>query len=410
MRFDFTSLRAKSILATLFLCMFLTGCGTLSSFHIDPSEKETIRYASKQDLDAEVKSLVEPVMLEKDIPGLALGVLLSNGEMKFYNYGVASKETLQPIDSDTVFDIGSLSKGFLGLMTAQLIHEGTLSWHTTLQEVFPPGTPLSADAAQITLEQLATHTSGLPRQPYTLQTLGYFIEYLFSGNSFYRHLNLDATLDYLATFQRPSKVVPTYSNIGYGLLGYAIEQRTGQTLEDLLAARIIQPLKLTHTGYRLEKKYDLQNRAYGYAGDQPKFMTRGQPVPDWQFTELMKGSAAMYSNTRDLLKVAKSYLEESENAQSAWADTLQIRFPMEKEAAAIAWVIDSIDQQKIAYQIGMVAGYTSFIGLDTRHRQAVVVLQNSFNWSANIGYQLLVRLGKAQDMGKQLLTTNIQHN
>lgn len=360
-----------------------------------------MRYASNRDIATEVETLVGPLIESKHTPGLAIGVLLQNGEMKFYNYGISNKEAQQAVDSDTLFNIGSLSKGFLGLMTAQLIKEGQLSWNTPLREILPLDTPLSQDAGKITIEQLATHTSGLPRQPYTLETLGYFIEYLFTGNSFYRHLDLAATLDYLATYKAPNTVTPEYSNIGYGLLGYAIEQRTGKKLETLLSEKISHPLNLTHTGYRLEHVQNIQNRAYGYAGDQPKFIPRGHPVPDWQFTDIMKGSAAMYSNARDLLEFAKDYIEKSADAESAWADTLQVRVPQEKEAPAIAWVIDQIDQQRIAYQIGMVAGYTSFIGLDTRHRQAVVVLQNSFNWSANIGYQLLIRMGRAQDMKNQ---------
>lgn len=382
-------------------CFLLAGCGTLSSFHVDASESETLRYANGHDVQFEVDSLAKALIDNKQTPGLVLGVLLPDGETKFYSYGIADKETNRPVDADTLFHIGSLSKGFLGIITAQLVEEGVLKWDTPLAEVLPSSVLLSPDAKKITIEQLATHTSGLPRQPFTPQTLRYFLEYLFTGNSFYRHFDHDFAFSYLAEFKAPGKIEPTYSNIGYGLLGYAVERRTGKKLETLLSERINQPLGLAHTGYRLELKPELSNRAHGYAGDQPKFISRGQPVPDWEFTELMKGSAAMYSNARDLLKFARAYLEKSENPDSAWADTLQTRYAKEKEAPAIAWVIDHVDQQKIAYQIGMVAGYTSFIGIDTRHRQAVVVLQNSFNWSANIGYQLLVRLGKALDMREQ---------
>lgn len=169
----------------------------------------------------------------------------------------------------------------------------------------------------------------------------------------------------------------------------------------MLAEKITRPLGMKHTSYALESGKETIRRANGYAGDQPKFIPRGQPTPDWEFTEFMKGSAAMYSNAHDLLMLAKAYIDKAEPFDSVLADTLQVRLPRSKEAPAIAWVVDSVGPQQVAYQIGMVAGYTSFIGLDMRHRQAVVVLQNSFNWSANIGYQLLVRLGNAEDIRHQ---------
>ncbi|MDR3410537.1 MAG: serine hydrolase [Formivibrio sp.] len=369
---------------------------------MDTSDSEAQRYANNSNLQQEVDGLAQPLIEHGQTPGLVLGVLLANGESRFYSYGVADKTTNQPMNPDTLFDIGSLSKGFLGVITAQLVDEGVLSWDTTVAELLPPDVPLSADARKITVQQLATHTSGLPRQPFTLQTLSYFMEYLFTGNNFYRHFDREFTLNYLAGFEAPSKVEPAYSNIGYGLLGYLVERRTGKTLETLLSEKIIQPLGMARTGYDLEHVTGVLNRAYGYAGDQPKFIPRGSAVPDWQFTELMKGSSAMYSNARDLLAFAKAYMDKPSSMEPALEDTLRIRIPRAKEAAAIAWVEDDINQQHIAYQIGLVAGYTSFIGLDTRHHQAIVVLQNSFNWSANIGYQLLVRLGSAQDIRQRL--------
>lgn len=388
-------------LPAILLLLLLTGCGTLSKYQIDPDQENAQRYANSNNLKQEVDHLALPLINEGKTPGLVVGVLRHDGAFNFYSYGVADKANNTPLNEETLFNIGSLSKGFLGVITAQMVDEGVISWDSTLEELLPDNVALSEDAKKITIQQLATHTSGLPRQPFDLKTLQYFSEYLFTGESFYRHYSRDFIFDYLATFKTPSSTEPVYSNIGYGLLGYVIEQYADKPLEALLSEKISKPIGLTHTGYTLEYTGKIANRAYGYAGDQPKFIPRGQPVPDWQFTDLMKGSAAMYSNARDLLQFSKAYMDKSNLSAPALLDTLRVRIPRNKEAPAIAWVVDDIDQQQIAYQIGMVAGYTSFIGLDTRHRQAVVVLQNSFNWSANIGYQLLVRLGKAQDIRQQ---------
>jgi CubicO group peptidase (beta-lactamase class C family) len=380
-------------------CLLLSGCGTLSKFQVDASNVEAARYARSGNLQYEVDSLARPLVDEGITPGIVVGVLTPDGQPHFYGYGVADKSTGVPVDADMQFAIGSLRKGFLGVITAQLVNEGILSWDDTLGAILPADVQLSADAKKITVQQLATHTSGLPRQPFTEQTLGYFVQYLFTGKSFYRHFDRKFAMQYLANFTAPSTVEPRYSNIGYGLLGYVVELRSGQSLDSLLQQRVLTPLWLTHTGYGLEAQASTLHHARGYAGDQPKFISRGQPVPDWQFTDLMKGSAAMHSTARDLLTFAAAYMRNSDSPLGkALADTLQVDYQRDKEAAAVAWVEDSVDGQSMFYQIGLVAGYTSFIGLDPKHHAAVVVLQNSFNWSANIGYQLLIRMAKAQDL------------
>jgi hypothetical protein len=74
-----------------------------------------------------------------------------------------------------------------------------------------------------------------------------------------------------------------------------------------------------------------------------------------------------------------------------------VRVPQAKAAAAVAWVVDDVEGQPIVYQIGIVAGYTSYIGIDVTHDTAVVILQNSFNWDSSEGHKLLLRLRNWQD-------------
>ena len=385
----------KLFLSFLLSSLMLTGCGTLFNYKTDSSDLEAIRYAAKRNLQFEVDSLAKPLVETGKMPGLAVGVLLPDGESKVYSYGVADTISQARINADTVFCIGSLSKVFLGLMAAKLADDGLLSWDATLAEALPQAV-LSADAKAVTLGQLATHTSGLPRQPYDLRTLSYFIEYLFTGNNFYRHLDAEYIFAYLAKLETAKKEEPVYSNIGYGLLGYIVERITGKPLESLLAEIISQPLNLQHTGYGLGRSAAIAGRATGYAGDQPKFIARGQPVPDWRLTEFMKGSGAMYSSANDLLLLAKAYLTEPPHLKTALNDTLRVQLPGQNKFYPVGWIADNIDGQEIYYISGVIAGYTSFIGLDKTHNQAVVALQNSFDWSSGIGYQLLARLVKAQ--------------
>jgi CubicO group peptidase (beta-lactamase class C family) len=378
--------------------VLLSACANFTSMEYDTTDTEALRYAQSGDLRAEVDSAAQPLVARGDTPGVEVGILLPDGTMRFFGYGVADRDTGRAPDADTLFAIGSVSKAILGTIADLLVQQGRLSWDDTLGEAIPADAKSSDDARNITLLQLATHTSGLRRQPYTGPMLLPFFRYLFTGESFYDPLDQEFMLDYLWDYSAPRTVEYKYSNIGYGLLGYAIEHKTGSTLNTLLQRNIAAPLGLTRTGYVPEDLPGYATRAHGYAGDQPKFIQRGAPVPDWTFTPMMRGSAALYSSARDLLIFARAHFEAPDTPLGrAMTDTLRVRLARPRESVAIAWTVDNVDGEDIAYIEGVVAGYTSFLGIDTRHRIAVVVLRNTFSWDDSIGGRLLVRLGRAHD-------------
>jgi CubicO group peptidase (beta-lactamase class C family) len=378
-------------------CLLLSACGTLSAVVVDPIDLEPKAYSVSDNLQLEVDSLVKPLIAQGQTPGMVVGVLLPDGRTQFFGYGTIDGASTATPDAQTLFAIGSLSKGFLAALTELLVDDGVLAWDQTLAELLPAATPLSADARKITLLQLATHTSGLPRQVFNTTTLQQFVGYLFTGESFYRQFDHQFILDYLADFEADVGSGPKYSNIGYGLIGYILELHSGLSVDELLQRKLIKPLGLKCTGYAPENLLCVDGRARGHAGDQPKFIRRGEHVPDWQFTRFMRGSAGLYSNASDLLTFARAHLQKpTTRLNAALADALQVRFERPKEAAAVAWVADDIAGQRITYQIGIVAGYTSYIGIDSERKTAVVVLQNSFNWGNSVGHKLLLRLAQEE--------------
>jgi CubicO group peptidase (beta-lactamase class C family) len=386
------------ILFIVGLSIVLAGCGTLSRTELDIDSTAAQRFAVTEDVEAEVTALAQPMIDSKQSTGLVVGVLTSDGKQQCFGFGVTRQEGGHRPDGSTLFAVGSLSKGFLAATTSILVQEGKLHWDDTLEMLIPADVPLSRDAKQITLRQLVTHTSGLPRQPLTPQTLGYFVEYLFTGKSFYRHFDRPYLLRYLTTFKNSTGGEPQYSNIGYGLLGYILELKTGRPVNLLVQEKLLNPLQLQKTGYVPEQLPGYRERALGHAGDQPKFIRRGEPVPDWRFTDIMSGSAAIYSSASDLLSFASAHLASSGDKEldAALRDTMKVHFDRKKEAAASAWIVDEVDGHKVTYQIGLVGGYAAYIGIDTENRSAVVVLQNNFNWTNRIGHRMLLRMAEAR--------------
>lgn len=383
----------------LIMPLLISACGTLSRMPTDTSSLESQRLACSGDLRAEVDSLAQPLIDGQQTPGLVVGVLTADGQARSFGYGMTDAQQRYPVNGKTLFAVGSVSKGFIAEVTVVLVNKGVLNWDDTLATLLPVGTPLSKDAAKITLLQLVTHTSGLPRQMMTPEMLGAFVRYLFTGDNFYRSLDTPKFLDYLAQFEAPSVEEPRYSNLGYALLDYILQRRTGKTIDRLTTENILQPLGLTHTSYDAQQLPGYALRAIGHAGDQPKFIRRGEPVPDWQFSSYMVGAAGLYTDADDLLRYAQAHFVPTGSAalNKALKDSLAVHFARTKEAAAIAWVVDDVGTQQITYQVGFIGGYSSYIGMDLRHKTAVVVLQNSFNWSNNIGHRLLQRMGEAAD-------------
>ena len=264
-----------SLLRLGWACLALAGCSNLATTEVDLDAIAANQDLRSGDLQSDADELVRPLVDQSFTPGAVVGFRLPDGSMQFAGYGVADKATGAPPGADTLFAVGSLSKGFLAATAALLADKGVVSWSERVDAFVSRSTRLSADARQVTLLQLATHTSGMPRQPIDKQTLAYFIRYLFTGESFYGHFDDDYLMDYLSTFDADGSGDPQYSNIGYGTLAYLLSQRTGKPAEALVDREVIKPLGLHCTGYVPEALPCYATRARGYAGDQPGLAVHG---------------------------------------------------------------------------------------------------------------------------------------
>lgn len=366
---------------------------------VEESPHAVKQLACKQDIDGLVNGIVQQYIKKEKASGLAIGIIRNNGPAQTWGYGYTNAVKGYKIDGETLFALGSISKGVTGEVVAGLVDKGQLKWNDKLSDLLPKNIVLSDDARNITLLQLATHTSGLPRQNMNKDMLQSFLKYLYTGDNFYNELDSDSVVNDLSSFKKPQKLEPQYSNLGYALLGYILKLKTGEDIQQLSYDFIFKSLKMGSTSFHGQTLKDYPYRAIGHAGDQPKFIRRGKVVPDWYFTNNMVAAANLYSNVDDLMKYLRAHITDSETSElnSAIHVSEKIYFQRNIEAANIAWVTDHKDNQTITYQVGYIGGYSSYIGFDKKHKNAVVVLQNSFNWSNYIGHDLLLKMAMADD-------------
>jgi beta-lactamase class C len=178
------------------------------------------------DVDATVQESASALMQQYGVPGLAIAVTV-DGQRRFYNLGVASRETKQKVTSDTLFEIGSISKTFTATLATYAQARGQLSLADSLGKYLPALRGSHFDA--VSLIHLATHTAG-----------GFPLQ-LPDGIS-----NTAQLMDYLKAWQ-PAYAPGTrrtYANPSIGLLGMAVASSMKMPFEDAMDQRLFPKLGL----------------------------------------------------------------------------------------------------------------------------------------------------------------------
>lgn len=349
---------------------------------------------------AEVDALAQPLIKSEEATCLEIGVLLPDGSAHYFGYGSTSDTGLPVLpDKNTIFQIGSVSKLFTASLLERLVQEGEIKDSDTVRDILPLDTELSADMSKITIYQLATHTSGLPREPVTLKQLKFFINYEFTGQNLYGYMDKTWLGEYLKTTKIKNKSYAfIYSNIGYGLLSHLIEVKTGEPFRDLVTEKIFSPLNMKDTVFSLSNE-QLKREAIGHVGDQPYFMKRNTPLKPWAMGEVMTPSGGIYSTVTDLLIYARHTLAGGNSAlDRILNETTEPKVKQnDGEMSALGWTISELGSEhtEITYKHGMTSGYSAYIGMNMAKRIAVVVLCSAFNWNDKIGHNLLLRLSRA---------------
>lgn len=180
---------------------------------------------------------VEATATEYGVPGVAVGVW-SNGKEEYACHGVTSVDNPLPVDRDTLFLLGSVSKTYTATALMCLVADGRVELAAPVRRYLPEFTlPDERAAAGITVMQLLNHTAGLEWRSSEDTGEG--------DDALARHV---AGLAGLALIAPPGTRV-SYSQAGYNVVGRIIEKVTGRTFERAVAELLFEPLGLAHSHY-----------------------------------------------------------------------------------------------------------------------------------------------------------------
>jgi len=317
--------------------------------------------------DSTVRRILNDRLVASPFRGIVVGLLDTDGNRRVVAVGVPA---------DRVFEIGSITKVFTGSMLAGMVADGSVRLDDPVAKFLPASVRVPArNGRQITLVDLATQSSGLPRLPANLAPRD-------SSNP-YADYTVAQMYAFLSSYELPRDPGQTYeySNLGVGLLGHALALKAGMSYEDLVRRRILSPLGMRETAITLSPA--LRARVA------PGHDTEGNVVPNWDLPTLA-GAGALRSTVQDML----TFLAANLDSTGVFRQTHLSRHAAGNANMTIGlgWhILTRPGGTTITWHNGGTGGYRSFTGFDAARRVGVVVLTNANIGADDIGFHLLDR-------------------
>lgn len=309
------------------------------------------------------------------ITGIVIGVVTPKGS-SYYSYGVKSYETKEPVDEHTIFEIGSNTKTFTGLLLANEVVKGELSLDDPLQKLLPEGiTAPKRNGQEIKLINLANHTSSLPRVPGNLNRN--------HPNGPYAELTIEQVYKYLNNCELTYDIGTkwAYSNFGKGLLGTVLAEKYETDYESLVIKEITEPLGMNDT--RITYTPDMKKR-------KAKGHSMGVEIGDYHLPAIA-GCGALRSTAVDMIKYLKANmgLVKIDLYPAMQLAHISTGAGNGKISTGLGWLISNIEGEEVIWHDGGTQGQMSFMGFNKSRNIGVVVLTNDTGFPDDIGFHLL---------------------
>jgi CubicO group peptidase (beta-lactamase class C family) len=335
--------------------------------------------AQTEGIPADTAAFIQSAIDNGDYVGVVIA-LVNGDDVTIKGFGLADKATGKVADAGTVFEIGSITKTFTGTLLAGEVLSDKMRLDDPVQNYLPQGVTMpQVGDRPMTLLDIATHRSGLPRLPADFA----------SPDPADPYAGLDEAWLWMEIgnlkLTRPPGAQFEYSNFGFGLLGDLIARREGQSYPALVRNRIFEPLGMTHSSVGMGS--DLRPwLAQGYDGS-------GNPVAHWSFSNsAVHGLGAIYSSARDMTRFLRTAMAVAGKTakSSPLADAMALAMLPRAEAMAgrtrigLAWMSSATGANFM--HDGGTYGFSSFIGGDAKH--GVVVLANTLQTQLTTGMAL----------------------
>ncbi len=312
-------------------------------------------------MNPELSCKIRELMKGLGIPGVAVGVY-HKGEASTQGYGVTNIDNPLPVDDDTLFQIGSITKTFVGTMTMMLVEQGKLDLDTTIKEYLPEFKVQDKEATEnASIRHLFTHTAGWVGD--------WFPSGIEQGP--------DAVEHYVKTMVDDPQFTKlgehlSYNNAGYNLAGRILEKVTGKVFSDLIKEMLFEPLGMNDT-YTLPWNMMTKRFASGHSPE-----NNGVEVTDpWHIGRASGPAGGIVSSVKDMIKYIKFHLGNdllSKDSMDA-LHTPQLEFAPGHSIGLTFWVDDHRDARSMGHGGGTV-GQISLLTIVPEHEFGLMLVTN----------------------------------
>lgn len=322
-------------------------------------------------MDKELAEFVSAAAVELGVPGVAVGIW-ADGREHIVCHGVTSVRNPLPVDRDTGFVIGSVSKTFTATALMRLVDQGLVELDAPVRRYVPEFAGPAVAAHEVTVSQLLNHTAGL--------------EWKLSADTgegedaLARHAELLAAAPLVA---EPG-TRPSYSQAGFNLAGRIIENVTGRTFEQAVRTLLFEPLGLADSDYALN---DVMTRrfAVGHNADDTGALA---VATQWKDNRSNNPGGGVVSSVGDLLRWARFHLGDGRTAEGERmlsaellrrmrVETVELRGSTLGDAFGICWFLREVDGVAIIGHGGSGNGQFADLLIVPERNFAVIVMSNA---------------------------------
>lgn len=306
--------------------------------------------------------------------GIVVGVV-DDEKVEYFSYGKTALKNGTDVNENSVFEIGSISKTFTAIMLADEVLKGTMSLSDPIQNYFPETVKVpTRNGKEITLKNLATHSSALPRMPTNF--------FPSNPNNPYADYTFELAYEFMSTLELSRDIGEKYeySNFGMGMLGHILELHNDKSYEDLLIERISNVYDMNDT--RVVFTESMKERL-------AKGHSNGREVENWDLPALA-GAGAIRSTASDMIKYLKANIGITTSPiYEAIKLSHKEAYRSEEQdfSMGLAWHYGLDDT--VIWHNGGTGGYISFAGFLKGTNKGVVVVTNTTESMNGIGLKLL---------------------
>jgi len=326
------------------------------------------------ELKTKIDEVFQPLIDSGERVGIVVGVInkgINYSRPQVFSYGeTVLGSGIQP-NRDTLFEIASLTKTFTTLLLADMVLNGTVNLEDPVENFLPESVNVpSKSGRKITLLDLATHTSGLPRMPTNWDPKDW--------ENPYADYTAELLYEFLSSYTLPRMpgTAYEYSNVGMGLLGHALELKTGINYSALVLDRICNPLDMDDTRIHLSAEQE-QRLAQGYELWENRLYSR----KNWDW-DVLAPCGALRSTVNDMLIYMSANLGLVEtDLSSAIELTHTVSRYVSGRKICLGWHAFDLDGVEVLQHDGATYGYNSLICFIKEEGIGVVILSNTWGWN-----------------------------